>query len=622
MQQRIHELGTLVANQIAAGEVVERPASLVKELIENSLDAGARDIRVLAEAGGMKRVVVRDDGRGIHPDDLRLAVRRHATSKIRDADDLACVASLGFRGEALASMASVARVSITSRIPGAAAASRIVVEGGAELALEPAAHPVGTSVEVSDLFFNTPARRKFLKTERTEYGQIDQVVRRIALAHPEVAFELRQGADRPALALPAGAAEDRLARLLSPEFVRQSVAVDEQGDGLRLHGWVGLPTHSRSQADQQYFYVNGRVVRDKLIAHAIRQAYRDVLFHGRHPVFVLFLEIAPDQVDVNVHPTKHEVRFREARSVHDFIFGKLNRALRAVRPEVPDAAAQHAGSPRESGRTGFGAPPVAGSAAQATLDWRDVPAGSFVGTLSGLRDAVANPGLPTDLAARSAWLADRSVCEPAARGGDVHAASGGASVMPPLGYAIAQLHGIYILAQNAAGLVVVDMHAAHERIVYEGLKRQFADAGIPRQRLLVPLTLDVSEPEAEFVEQRSDEFAGFGLVVDRSGLMTVTVREVPALLSGGDIAGLLGDVLADAMEFGASRRLEDRHHELLAAMACRGSVRANRALGLAEMNALLREMERTENAGQCNHGRPTFLVQSLADLDRLFLRGQ
>ena len=321
MQQRIQELGSLVANQIAAGEVVERPASLVKELIENSLDAGAREIRVLAEAGGMKRVVVRDDGSGIHPDDLPLAVRRHATSKIRDADDLSRVASLGFRGEALASMASVARVTITSRPPEAPMAQRITVEGGVEFSIEPAAHPVGTTVEVSDLFFNTPARRKFLKTERTEYQQIDQVVRRIALAHCDVTFELRQGPDRPVLTLPAGASEVRLARLLSPEFVRQSVLVDESGDGVRLHGRVGLPTHSRSQADQQYFYVNGRVVRDKLIAHAIRQAFRDVLFHGRHPVFVLFLDIAPEQVDVNVHPTKHEVRFREARTFHDFIFG-------------------------------------------------------------------------------------------------------------------------------------------------------------------------------------------------------------------------------------------------------------------------------------------------------------
>jgi DNA mismatch repair protein MutL len=635
MQQRIHELGSLVANQIAAGEVVERPASLVKELIENSLDAGAREIRVLAEAGGIKRVVVRDDGSGIHPDDLRLAVRRHATSKIRDADDLARVASLGFRGEALASMASVARVTITSRVPEATLAQRLVVEGGAELGLEPAAHPVGTTVEVSDLFFNTPARRKFLKTERTEHAQIDQVVRRIALARHDVAFELRQGPGRPPLSLPAGAAEDRLARLLSPEFVRQSVAIEEAADGIRLHGRVGLPTHSRSQADQQYFYVNGRVVRDKLIAHAIRQAFRDVLFHGRHPVFVLFLEIAPEQVDVNVHPTKHEVRFRDARTIHDFIFGKLNRALRGVRPAagppagpVPAALAgdlQQGRSPGVHPADGLpstsGTPPV-----QASLGWRDVPAGSLLEALADLRETVAAPPRSSvwPSAAPHPSAPSLAVREGAA-GGTAPAAVGPAAAsadVPPLGYAIAQLHGIYILSQNATGLVVVDMHAAHERIVYEGLKRQLAGEGLPRQRLLVPVAVDVSEPEADLVETRGADLAALGLVVDRSGIMTVTVREVPALLAAGDITGLLRDVLADAMEFGDTRRLEDRQHDLLAAMACRGSVRAHRTLTLAEMNALLREMERTENAGQCNHGRPTFLVQTLADLDRLFLRGQ
>jgi len=618
MQQRIHELGNLIANQIAAGEVVERPASLVKELIENSLDAGARDIQVVAEAGGIKRVMVRDDGSGIHPDDLPLALRRHATSKIRDADDLARVASLGFRGEALASMASVARIAITSRVADAKVAGRIIVEGGAEIANEPAAHPVGTTVEVSDLFFNTPARRKFLKTERTEFGQIDQVVRRIALARCDVSFELRQGADRPTLALPAGTPEARLARLLSPEFVRQNIAVDESGDQIRLHGWVGLPTHSRSQADQQYFYVNGRVVRDKLIAHAIRQAFRDVLFNGRHPVFVLFLDLAPEQVDVNVHPTKHEVRFREARTIHDFIFGKLNRALRGVRPDVDRAGRGSSGGTQidVQERTTH----------QAALDWREAPAGALLGALAEVRSvlpAFADHRHDTGDAAR---LQVREPGNERPHGLPPRSASGvptpvGATV-PPLGYAIAQLHGVYILAQNADGLVVVDMHAAHERIVYEGLKRQLSGAELPRQRLLVPVTVDVSEPEAELVESQGESFAALGLVVDRTGIMTVTVREVPALLAAGDIAGLVRDVLADAIEYGASRRLEDRHHDLLATMACRGSVRANRMLTHVEMNALLREMEHTENAGQCNHGRPTFLVQSLADLDRLFLRGQ
>jgi DNA mismatch repair protein MutL len=613
MQQRIQELGSLVANQIAAGEVVERPASLVKELIENSLDAGARDIRILAELGGIKRVVVRDDGSGIAADELRLAVRRHATSKIRSAADLERVATLGFRGEALASMASVARVTITSRSADAAVAARIVVEGGEELTLEPAAHPVGTTIEVSDLFFNTPARRKFLKTERTEQAQIDQLVRRVSLAHCGVGFELRHGADRATLALPAGAPEARLARLLAPEFVAHSVALDETIAGLRLHGWVGLPTHSRSQADQQYFYVNGRVVRDKLVAHAIRQAYRDVLFHGRHPVFVLFLALPPEQVDVNVHPTKHEVRFREARTVHDFIFGKLNRALRQIRPDGARRADALGGS--------------AGVATQTALGLGDAPGGMFALTLAGLRALDGPAGLPP-ATVPTPQVHDLSVAAtpaaPAATSGTPGTPGTAATrtAVPPLGFAIAQLHGIYILAQNATGLVVVDMHAAHERIVYERLKSQYASAAVPRQRLLVPLVLDVSEVEADLVEQLGSELAAMGLVVDRSGPMTVTVREVPALLAVGDFAGLVRDVLADCLEHGDSARLADRQHELLAAMACRGSVRAQRSLTIEEMNALLRDMERTENSGQCNHGRPTYRMQSLADLDRLFLRGQ
>ncbi len=593
MTPRILELSEFVANQIAAGEVVDRPASLVKELLENSLDAGAGRIEVHTECGGVKRVLVRDDGLGIHPDDLALALSRHATSKISRVEDLANVASLGFRGEALASMASVARVEIASRAQGQEMGFNIEVHGGMEVAHGPVAHPSGTTVEVLDLFYNTPARRKFLKTERTEQSHIDQVVRRMSLGHFAVGFELRQGTGRAPLVLPVGKPEARLARVLSEPFVAQSVVLDEHRGELRLSGWVGLPTHSRAQTDQQYFYVNGRAVRDKLVAHAVRQAYRDVMFHGRHPVFVLYLEIDPASVDVNVHPTKHEVRFRDARSVHDFIFASLNRTLRAVRPDNVSFAADSrpGGSPGATPRSqalAFGQP-ASGSANYSSVQ--------------SVAEAVARYG---DEAGR---------LDPATLG------SRDADV-PPLGYAIAQLHGIYILAQNSDGLVVVDMHAAHERITYEKLKAQTVSEGVARQRLLVPIVINVSEAEANLVDDLGDELKPFGLVIDRSGPRSVTVREVPALLAHTDVEQLTRDLLADFTEYGSSERLQDGKDDLLSSMACHGSVRANRLLTIPEMNSLLREMEQTDNAGQCNHGRPTFLVQSLQDLDRLFLRGQ
>ncbi len=589
---RIQQLSDVVSNQIAAGEVVERPASLVKELIENSLDAGAASIDVRTEMGGVKRVLVRDDGSGIHADDLRLAVSRHATSKIRTADDLDGVASLGFRGEALASVASVARLAITSRPEGADQAMRIEIDGGREVAFKPAAHPPGTTVEVTDLFFNTPARRKFLKAERTEQSHIDRVVRSVSLARFDVSLSLDQGAGRGKLSLPAGAPEKRLARVLSEEFVSRSIVVDEQAPDLSLSGWVGLPTHSRSQTDQQYFFVNGRIVRDKLVAHAIRQAYRDVLFGGRHPVFVLYLTLPATAVDVNVHPTKHEVRFRDGRNVHDFIFGKLNRALREVRPDTvapPIVPGSSVGPGADQGEPGAGAP--------------------------------LQPGLMLRQAAGAASFAplDHQVAEPAA-----HALNGEqppAAEIPPLGFAIAQLHGIYVLAQNSDGLVVVDMHAAHERITYEKLKADVLTGTVPRQQLLVPEVLNVSEADAERVEEVAPALAELGIVLERSGQQAVTIREVPALLAG-DAAALVRDLLADVGELGTSARVEQANERLLATMACHGSVRAHRQLTLTEMNALLREMERTPNAGQCNHGRPTYMVQSMEDLDSLFLRGQ
>jgi DNA mismatch repair protein MutL len=594
--RRIQQLSDLVSNQIAAGEVVERPASLVKELIENSLDAGATSIDIRTEMGGMKRVLVRDNGAGIHPDDLRLAVSRHATSKIRTADDLDGVASLGFRGEALASVASVARLAITSRAEGAEQAMRIEVDGGQELAFKPAAHPQGTTVEVSDLFFNTPARRKFLKAERTEQSHIDRVLRSVSLARFDVSLSLDQGAGRGKLMLPSGTPEKRLARVLSEEFVSRSISIDEQAPDLSLTGWVGLPTHSRSQTDQQYFFVNGRIVRDKLVAHAIRQAYRDVLFGGRHPVFVLYLSLPATAVDVNVHPTKHEVRFRDGRNVHDFIFGKLNRALRDVRPDTvaPPVLPSNAG-----GRTGFVAGTEAPRQPALLLQQAARAAGSEFAGGAFAREA-SEPGL--------AAVREAGADQPA-------------EDIPPLGFAIAQLHGIYVLAQNADGLVVVDMHAAHERITYEKLKADVLTGTVPRQQLLVPEVLNVSEADAERVEEVAGALKKLGICLERSGQQAVTIREVPALLAA-DAAALVRDLLADVGELGTSARIEAANERLLATMACHGSVRAHRQLSVTEMNALLREMERTPNAGQCNHGRPTYMVQSLDDLDGLFLRGQ
>ena len=604
MTGRIQQLSDVVSNQIAAGEVVERPASLVKELIENSLDAGALAISIRTELGGLKRVLVRDDGAGIHPDDLRLAVSRHATSKIVSADDLEGVKSLGFRGEALASMASVARLAITSRQSDAPQAWRLEIDGGRETAFLPAAHPPGTTVEVTDLFFNTPARRKFLKTERTEQGHIDRVVKSVSLARFDVGLTLEQGTGRSGLILPAGAPEQRLARIMSEEFVGRSIKVDESGPSLRLTGWVGLPTQSRSQADQQYFFVNGRIVRDKLVAHAIRQAYRDVLFHGRHPMFVLYLELPPSEVDVNVHPTKHEVRFRNARDVHDFVFGKLNKALRDVRPDdvAPPAA------PMTAAGGGLRTGPVQPALGSVPVQ----PALGSVPVQPALGSVPVQPALMLREAADARSHHPPPISElPRAVEGQ----------MPPLGYAVAQLHGIYVLAQNADGLVMVDMHAAHERITYEKLKASMRGGQVARQRLLVPEVLNVSETDAQRVEELGEALLALGLVVERSGQQAIVIREVPALLAG-DASNLVRDVIADLNTLGTSRRIEAAQEELLATMACHGSVRANRQLSIAEMNALLREMEQTENAGQCNHGRPTYLVQSLDDLDRLFLRGQ
>ncbi len=585
---------------------MERPASIVKELIENSLDAGAKQIDVRTEGGGVDLLWVQDNGSGIPADDLALAMERHATSKISGADDLIGIQSLGFRGEALASVCSVSRVTLTSAVHGENGALR-EVHGGELLRDGPSAHNRGTTVEVRDLFYNTPARRKFLKSARAEMAAIDQVVRRLSLAHMDVGFSLQQAAAQAARArqfvLPAGQVEERLGKVLSRDFLQQNVYIEESWDALRLWGWVGLPQHNRRQTDQQYFYVNGRSIRDKLVGHAIRQAYQDVMFHGRHPVFVLFLELPAEAVDVNVHPTKHEVRFRENRQVHDFIFASLRRALQDVRPAADRVVDVNLGVERV-------AQPVPG---QNTL--------GLSGSASPLPDPPAGPVGPARTAAGTVPPGGLSqiIAEEAPQwtgNPDEEQAT------PPLGYAIAQLHGIYILAQNDQGLVIVDMHAAHERITYEKLKAQMAADGIPCQPLLVPLTVEVSVAEADLVEDAQAELKKVGLWVDRTAPQTVCVREIPVLLNLARIEEVLQDFLSELAAYGSSDEIGRRHLDILSSMACHGSVRANRHLTLPEMNALLREMETTENAGLCNHGRPTYFMRSMDELDRLFYRGQ
>ncbi|QXH47215.1 DNA mismatch repair endonuclease MutL [Pseudomonas xanthosomatis] len=629
---RIQLLSPRLANQIAAGEVVERPASVAKELLENSLDSGARRIEVEVEQGGVKLLRVRDNGSGIAPDDLPLALARHATSKIRELEDLEGVLSLGFRGEALASISSVARLTLTSRTQDASEAWQVETEGRDMLPrVQPAAHPVGTSVEVRDLFFNTPARRKFLKAEKTEFDHLQEVIRRLALARFDVGFHLRHNG-KTVFSLHE-AADDmararRVGTICGPGFLEQALPIDVERNGLRLWGWVGLPTFSRSQADLQYFFVNGRAVRDKLVAHAVRQAYRDVLFNGRHPTFVLFLECDPTGVDVNVHPTKHEVRFREGRTVHDFLYGTLHRALADVRPEDQLAApaattemlrptGQQAGEFGPQGEMRLASPVLE----QPQGEQR--PAFSNNGAGAGYQyQYTPRPAQPVNVGEAQAVY--REFYAPL---DNAQAASSGAlpesqGDIPPLGYALAQLKGIYILAENAIGLVLVDMHAAHERIMYERLKVAMASEGLSGQPLLVPESLALSQREADCAEEHAQWFQRLGFELQRLGPETLAIRQIPALLKQAEANRLVMDVLADLMEYGTSDRIQAHLNELLGTMACHGAVRANRRLAIPEMNALLRDMENTERSGQCNHGRPTWTQMGLDDLDKLFLRGR
>jgi DNA mismatch repair protein MutL len=591
---RIRQLPSQLINQIAAGEVVERPASVVKELLENSLDAGATRIEVDVEEGGLRVIRIRDNGCGIHPDDLALALSRHATSKIASLDDLEKVASLGFRGEALPSIASVSRLTLTSCTADGEHALQVQSDGRHLSEPRPAAHPPGTTLEVRDLFFNTPARRKFLRSEKTEFGHVQDVVKRLALSRFDVAIQLRHNG-RPVSVLPAGEArearERRVADLCGMAFIESAVHVDHARADLRLHGWIGLPTYSRSQADLQLFFVNGRMVRDKLAAHAVRQAYQDVLYHGRYPAYVLYLQLDPTLVDVNAHPAKHEVRFRDSRLVHDFLFHTLHETLAGLRPGDTAPAPLLPASGTSAAQPWFNTatPPPRQGAMSLSVNEQ-------VATYAALHEV--------DGAVAIAEIDERSA--------DV----------PPLGFAIAQLHGIYILAENADGMVVVDMHAAHERITYERLKQAMHGDGIPAQPLLVPATLSVSAREAEAAVRHQAEFARLGFEIDRIGPEQLRVRQVPALLHEADVPRLVRDVLSDLLAHGRSSRVEEMYNGVLSSMACHGSVRANRRLTLPEMNALLRDMERTERSGQCNHGRPTWRQVSLKELDALFMRGR
>ncbi|HEX6613403.1 MAG TPA: DNA mismatch repair endonuclease MutL [Rhodanobacteraceae bacterium] len=596
----IRPLSPELVNQIAAGEVIERPASVVKELTENSLDAGATRIEIDVALGGARLIRVRDDGGGIPRDELPLALAAHATSKIASFSDLERVASMGFRGEALASIASVSRLQLTSRTLDDEHAWRIEA-GGARIGdPQPASGAVGTTIEVHDLFHSVPARRKFLRAERTEFGHIEELVKSLALARHDVEFRLSHNGKPVRLLKPArddAAQLARAAELLGSTFAENCLRIEHSAAGMELRGWVGLPTASRAQADQQYFFVNGRLVRDRVVAHAVRQAYADVLFHGRHPAFVLFLGVDPRGVDVNVHPAKSEVRFREARLVHDFLFRTLHEVIAQTR----------AGAAATVPAVG-GVAAVAGLSAAVAGEVRPYPAwGQQTGLGLAVREA------PADAYARLLESAPAvSASHPESRD----------DAPPPLGYALAQLAGVYILAENAQGLVLVDMHAAHERVTYEKLKAARDCDGVRSQLLLVPLAVAVSEREATAAEEHASALAGFGLELDRSGRSQVTVRRIPTLLEGADIAQLARDVLGELAQHGSSRRLEELHNELLATMACHGSVRAHRRLTLPEMNALLREMEATERSGQCNHGRPTWTQLSMAELDKLFLRGR
>ncbi|MDM8545678.1 DNA mismatch repair endonuclease MutL [Candidatus Venteria ishoeyi] len=615
-------LPATIANQIAAGEVVERPASVVKELLENSLDAGASQIQVDIEQGGIALIRVRDNGHGIRAEQLKLALSRHATSKIHNLRDLQQIGSLGFRGEALASIGSVARVKLISHFIDAERAYAMMLEPNHSAEPEITSHPVGTCVEIRDLFYNTPARRKFLRSEKTEWGHLQDVVRRIGLSRFNLNLQLNYH-NKLSLSL-RPATEDneklqRIAKVCGKDFSAAALSVDTAQSGMKLSGWVASPTFSRAQADMQYFFLNGRFIRDKLINHAVRQAFQDVLYGGRHPAYVLYLDIDPSQVDVNVHPTKHEVRFAQSRWVHDFLFRAVTDCLAQTRPQATEAE-------NTAQNPGLSNAPVNANTINASISENK----ANIASLDRPDFAEKNTPFPLPrqhpLKIKEANQQYTQFFQQASAAADaaakVHLPPATENPLPPLGYARAQIQGIYILAENAQGLVIVDMHAAHERIVYEQMKTAHAKQSIQSQHLLVPVSISVTEREADQAEQSTKFFTELGFEVSRAAPETLLLRQIPVLLRKADAGQLLRDVIADLMTFENSPRLHEHMDRVLATMACHGSVRAHRSLSLDEMNALLRDMENTARSNQCNHGRPTWVQLDMQQLDQLFLRGR
>lgn len=637
MRQIIEQLPSYLADQIAAGEVVERPASVVKELLENALDSGATQIEILVEEGGEKSITIQDNGLGIPQDELLLAVSRHATSKIKTGADLASVATLGFRGEALASISSVSRFEIVSRHESEAAAWKLSAEGeGRWGEPQPTAGKIGTRVTVSDLFFNTPARKKFLRTAKTEFSQIDQLVKRVMLSRPEVGFKLvhNQKVVRQVFAVTDEASlQKRLSQLMGSSFVQQCLAIAFETQDIKLSGWVGLPTFNRSQTDMQYIFVNGRIVRDRLLSYAVKQAYADVMYHGRHPAYLIFIEMAYDLVDVNVHPAKYEVRFANGRWVYDFLRRSVREAV--AKPVVSETGT---GAPLESVFPGGASNPGAlgvsyapGSTNFFQPNQSSQESISFQAPVEPLQSSSSNTANSQAGGSYNSALADiiqqrrqsgeglntYSVTESSA---DYQV--GQAASMPMLGFAKAQLHGVFILAENEQGLVLVDMHAAHERVVYERFKSQWQQDRLISQPLLVPMAMTFEQSQIVIWEEYQALFEKLGFELESIGPEQLKVTAVPVLLAKSDIPGLVNDMIADLAVAGQTQQVEERINEILSTMACHGSVRANRQLTIAEMNALLREMEITERSDQCNHGRPTWVQLSLNQLDSLFMRGQ